>query len=37
MKTLWEIRELVKRMYYAIPEEHKFLFNDSITITNDTI
>jgi thymidylate synthase (FAD) len=34
--ALWEIRELAYAVYEAIPEEHKFLFDDSIYKEKDS-
>ena len=30
--ALWEIRELAKKIFEAIPQEHKFIFEDSMAI-----
>lgn len=34
--ALWEIRQLAAAIFNALPEEHKFLFADSLGVSNET-
>ncbi len=34
--ALWEIRQLAAAVFDALPEEHKFLFIDSLGVSNET-
>lgn len=36
-KAQWEIRLLAKLMFDAIPEEHKFMYEDLINVSSDSV